>query len=193
MEKVIASLVASCQLAACATTGGKISLAATAGSVVGFASTFKFAVFCSSELSPCPENTAASVFALTALAAAITGITFEVVNLALPNDEPTKPKPIASPVPTTLAAAAPDPSPSALGFTDAFAIAYGLATERGFHVEPSYLTSRFDDHSRYWVFEWRAPTSMTVVVVTERGVVTGRECSEAEPDPCDANRVIDNR
>src|SRR4051812_2802875 len=94
MAKLAVALIATCHLAAC-TTGGKISLAATTASVMGFAGTFKLELLCSPELGGCPDNTAAGVFALTAAAAALTGITFEVIGLIRGDDAPAKPVAIA--------------------------------------------------------------------------------------------------
>jgi hypothetical protein len=198
----LALVIAGCQLAGCATTGGNISLAATAVGVIGFASTFNADLFCGGVLGPCPDNTEAGVFALTALAGILTGATFELVN-AMSNDRPRtarppKPRPLDCPTIVTVlhgaseteqaklrldpAVAACSPAPSSLGVVEALAIAQRLATERGFHIDAQYLLSRFDSHAHTWVFDWDAPATVTIVYVTEAGVATGRECSRAETD-----------
>ncbi|CAN5137416.1 hypothetical protein BH11MYX1_BH11MYX1_39240 [soil metagenome] len=125
MSKLAALAVAGSLIAGCATTGGKLAAGASVASAIIAVHSFQFDLFCGSSFGgPCPSNETSAVFAVIAAAAALTGLSFEVVHAATHDSTTsvaTAPRsfgminagPITSPIPLTVVASKPAAPPRA--------------------------------------------------------------------------------
>jgi hypothetical protein len=181
--------LAMAMLLGCGSTGGKLGAAGAVVFGVGAVATFNlcWSVTITTDdgtyRDSCPSDVAFGVLAVAAVAAAITGLGFELEHVAKGDAPVGRPK--TTPPPVHVPPAQHE-FPPALSYAEARELVRRFVVARELGLDGRDASSHFDRESGAWFFEWDAGAGGVTLGVDISKRVTGTRCAPSDAHDCTA-------